>query len=94
MTWEILLGIFSLCWVVGALFVVAVGGATHGFRGFMVWLLAALIFSPPLALLGMMAILIRSLEGRLDAQAELLSGAAQGPPTGFQRRFASLADDE
>jgi hypothetical protein len=93
-TWDILLGIFLLWWVVGALFVAAVGGATGGLRGFIVWLLAALIFSPPLALLGMIAVLIRNLERRLETQAELLSNAAQEEPTGFQRRFASLADDE
>jgi hypothetical protein len=94
MNWDAAAILVLICWVAASLFVAVIGAVTRGFRGFVIWLLAALVFSPPLALLGMLAVLIRGLEDRLDAQAEQLSTASQGPPTRFQRRFASLADDE
>ncbi|HET8579185.1 MAG TPA: hypothetical protein VFO18_18965 [Methylomirabilota bacterium] len=94
MNWQAVAALALICWVAASLFVAVIGAATRGLKGFLIWLLAALIFSPPLALLGMIAVLIRSLEDRLETQAEQLSAAAQGPPTRFQGRFASLADDE
>jgi uncharacterized membrane protein YhdT len=94
MNWQAIAVLALMCWVAASLFVAAIGAATRGFRGFVIWLLAALVFSPPLALLGMIAVLIRGVEDRLEAQAEQLSAASQGPPTRFQQRFASLADDE
>jgi Na+/proline symporter len=94
MNWEAVAALALTCWVAGSLFVGAIGAATRGGWGFVIWLLAALIFSPPLALLGMIAVLIRGLEKQLEAQAEQLRAASQDPPTRFQQRFASLADDE
>ena len=94
MNWEAAAVLVLICWVAASLFVAAVGAATRGVRGFVTWWLAALIFSPPLALLGMIAVLIRGLEDRLDAQAERLNAASQDPPTRFQQRFASLADED
>jgi hypothetical protein len=48
-------------WVGGALFVGVVGGATRGVQGFFVWLLAGLMFSPLLAMLGLIAVLLGDL---------------------------------
>ena len=52
-------------WVTGAIFVGMVGGVTRGVQGFFVWILAGLMFSPLLAMLGLIAA-----ECRPDTQAE------------------------
>ena len=36
--------LFAMGWIVGAIFVGAVGGATRGVQGFFAWLLLALMF--------------------------------------------------
>jgi len=48
-------------WVIGAFFVGMVGGATRGVQGFFVWILAGLLFSPLLAMLGLIAVLLGDL---------------------------------
>jgi hypothetical protein len=80
-------------WVVGAIFVGMVGGATRGVQGFFVWLLAALMFSPLLAVLGLIAVLLGDLVREVEITA--IHGSADLParaPT--SGRFAHLAGED
>ena len=84
-----------LGWVGGAVFVGAVGGATRGVQGFFVWLLAALVFSPLLAMLGLIAVLLGDLVREIEIKA--IHGADELPPPprrGASGRFAHLAGEE
>jgi len=79
-------------WVIGALFVGMVGGATRGVQGFFVWLLAALMFSPPLAMLGLIAVLLGDLVREVEIKA--IHGAAELPTRSTSGRFAHLAGED
>jgi hypothetical protein len=80
-------------WVGGALFVGAVGGATRGVQGFFIWLLAALMFSPLLAMLGLIAVLLGDLVREVEIKA--IHGADDLPSRrGTSGRFAHLAGEE
>ncbi len=80
-------------WLLGAIFVGFVGGATRGVQGFFVWLLAALIFSPLLAMLGLIAVLLGDLVREVEIKA--IHGADDLPPRrGTSGRFAHLAGEE
>jgi uncharacterized membrane protein YhdT len=88
--------LFGMSWVVGAIFVGAIGGATRGVQGFFVWFLLALMFSPLLALLGLNAVLLGDLLRETEIKAihgpeEIL------PPPPVRRssgRFAHLAGED
>ena len=79
-------------WVIGALFVGMVGGATRGVQGFFVWLLAALMFSPLLAMLGLIAVLLGDLVREVEIKA--IHGSAELPPRSTSGRFAHLAGED
>ena len=79
-------------WVVGALFVGMVGGATRGVQGFFVWLLAALMFSPLLAMLGLIAVLLGDLVREVEIKA--IHGSAELPGRSTSGRFAHLAGED
>ena len=80
-------------WVAGALFVGVVGGATRGVQGFFVWLLAALLFSPLLAILGLIAVLLGDLVREVEIKA--IHGPDDLPSRrGTSGRFAHLAGEE
>jgi uncharacterized membrane protein YhdT len=82
-------------WVVGAIFVGCVGGATRGVQGFFVWLLAALLFSPLLAILGLIAVLLGDLSREMEIKA--IHGAEELPQPRRGRgsgRFAHLAGED
>jgi xanthosine utilization system XapX-like protein len=80
-------------WVVGAVFVGAVGGATRGVQGFFVWILAALMFSPLLAMLGLIAVLLGDLVREVEIKA--IHGAEELPsPRRSSGRFAHLAGED
>ena len=80
-------------WVVGAVFVGAVGGATRGVQGFFVWLLAALMFSPLMAMLGLIAVLLGDLVREIEIKA--IHGSDElPPPRRSTGRFAHLAGEE
>ena len=68
-------------------------GATRGVQGFFVWLLAALMFSPLLAMLGLIAVLLGDLVREIEIKA--IHGSAELPtrsPT--SGRFAHLAGED
>jgi len=79
-------------WVVGALFVGMVGGATRGVQGFFIWLLAALMFSPLLALLGLIAVLLGDLVREVEIKA--IHGSGELPTRSTSGRFAHLAGED
>ena len=80
-------------WVVGAVFVGAVGGATRGVQGFFVWILAALMFSPLLAMLGLIAVLLGDLVREMEIKA--IHGPEElPPPRRGSGRFAHLAGED
>ena len=79
-------------WVVGALFVGMVGGATRGVQGFFIWLLAALMFSPLLALLGLIAVLLGDLVREVEIKA--IHGSGELPTRSPSGRFAHLAGED
>jgi hypothetical protein len=79
-------------WVIGALFVGIVGGVTRGVQGFFVWLLAALMFSPLLALLGLIAVLLGDLVREVEIKA--IHGSSELPGRSTSGRFAHLAGDD
>jgi uncharacterized membrane protein YhdT len=79
-------------WVIGALFVGMVGGATRGVQGFFVWLLAALMFSPLLAMLGLIAVLLGDLVREVEIKA--IHGSAELPTRSTSGRFAHLAGED
>jgi uncharacterized membrane protein YhdT len=87
-------------WIVGAVFVGAVGGATRGVQGFFVWLLLALIFSPLLALLGLNAVLLGDLVREMQIKAihgpeDILPPLRRSSgPSGSSGRFAHLAGED
>lgn len=86
----------AMGWIVGAIFVGAVGGATRGVQGFFAWLLLALIFSPLLALLGLIAVLLGDLVREIEIKAihgpdDILPPPPVRRPSG---RFAHLAGEE
>lgn len=81
-------------WVVGALFVGAVGGATRGVQGFFVWLLAALMFSPLLALLGLVAVLLGDLVREMEIKAIHGPDEILPPRRRSSGRFAHLAGED
>ncbi len=87
--WLILL---AFGWLVGALFVGVVGGATRGVQGFFVWILAALVFSPLLALLGLIAVLLGDLLREVEIKA--IHGAGELPGRSSSGRFAHLAGED
>ena len=80
-------------WVAGSLFVGVVGGATRGVQGFFVWILAALMFSPLLAMLGLIAVLLGDLVREVEIKA--IHGADDLPTRrGTSGRFAHLAGED
>jgi uncharacterized membrane protein YhdT len=79
-------------WVIGALFVGMVGGATRGVQGFFVWILAALMFSPLLAMLGLIAVLLGDLVREIEINAN--HGSAELTPRSTTGRFAHLAGED
>jgi uncharacterized membrane protein YhdT len=79
-------------WVIGALFVGIVGGVTRGVQGFFVWLLAALMFSPPLAILGLIAVLLGDLVREIEIKA--IHGPPDLPARPSSGRFAHLAGED
>jgi uncharacterized membrane protein YhdT len=79
-------------WVIGALFVGMVGGATRGVQGFFVWLLAALMFSPLLAMLGLIAVLLGDLVREVEIKA--IHGSAELPTRSASGRFTHLAGED
>ena len=82
-------------WVVGALFVGIVGGVTRGVQGFFVWILAALVFSPLLALLGLIAVLLGDIAREVEIKA--IHGAPElpsRPASARGGRFAHLAGED
>lgn len=79
-------------WVIGALFVGMVGGATRGVQGFFVWLLAALMFSPLLAMLGLIAVLLGDLVREIEIKA--IHGSGEPPTRSASGRFAHLAGED
>ena len=86
----------AMGWIVGAIVVGAVGGATRGVQGFFAWLLLALIFSPLLALLGLIAVLLGDLVREIEIKAihgpdDILPPPPVRRPSG---RFAHLAGEE
>ena len=85
-------------WIIGAVFVGVVGGATRGVQGFFVWTLAALMFSPLLAMLGLVAVLLGDLVREVEIKAihgpEELPLAPPPPPRRPSGRFAHLAGDD
>jgi hypothetical protein len=83
----------ALGWVVGAVFVGVVGGATRGVQGFFVWILAALMFSPLLAMLGLIAVLLGDLLREMEIKA--VHGARELPSGRVSSgRFAHLAGED
>jgi hypothetical protein len=89
------LAILGLGWVVGSVFVGGVGGATRGVQGFFVWTLAALVFSPLLAILGLIAVLLGDLVREIEIKA--IHGAEDAPLPPLRRpsgRFAHLAGED
>jgi uncharacterized membrane protein YhdT len=79
-------------WVIGAVFVGMVGGATRGVQGFFLWLLAALMFSPLLAMLGLIAVLLGDLVREVEIKA--IHGSADLPTRSASGRFAHLAGED
>jgi hypothetical protein len=80
-------------WVAGAVFVGVVGGATRGVQGFFVWILAALLFSPLLAMLGLIAVLLGDLVREIEIKA--IHGPDELPvPRRSSGRFAHLAGED
>jgi hypothetical protein len=79
-------------WVIGALFVGIVGGVTRGVQGFFVWLLAALVFSPLLAILGLIAVLLGDLVREVEIKA--IHGSPDLPTRPSSSRFAHLAGED
>jgi hypothetical protein len=92
--------VFMMGWIVGAIFVGAVGGATRGVQGFFVWLLLALIFSPLLALMGLVAVLLGDLVREMQIKAihgpdDILPPPPPPPPVRRSSgRFAHLAGED
>ena len=87
--------LFAMGWIVGAIFVGAVGGATRGVQGFFAWLLLALIFSPLLALLGLIAVLLGDLVREIEIKA--IHGPDEILPPPVRRpsgRFAHLSGED
>lgn len=88
--------LFAMGWIVGAIFVGAVGGATRGVQGFFAWLLLALMFSPLLALMGLIAVLIGDLVR--EVQIKAIHGPEDIlPPPPVRRssgRFEHLAGED
>jgi len=80
-------------WVVGALFVGIVGGATRGVQGFFVWILAGLLFSPLLAMLGLIAVLLGDLVREVEIKA-IHGGSPELPVRSPSGRFTHLAGDD
>ena len=78
-------------WVIGALFVGMVGGATRGVQGFFVWILAALMFSPLLAMLGLIAVLLGDL---VSVYLAALRGVDPEPVVALDRLKSELARAE
>ncbi len=85
-------------WIIGAIFVGMVGGATRGVQGFFVWILAALMFSPLLAMLGLIAVLLGDLVREIEIKAihgpDELPPPAPLPPRRSSGRFAHLAGED
>lgn len=85
--------VLAVGWVAGAVFVGAVGGVTRGVQGFFVWILAALMFSPLLAMLGLIAVLLGDLVREVEIKA--IHGAEElPPPRRSSGRFAHLAGED
>jgi hypothetical protein len=93
MVWPLVL---LAIWAGGAFFVGIVGGVTRGVQGFFVWFLAALVFSPPLALLGLIAVLLGDLVREVEIKA--IHGSPElpaRPSSSLSRgRFEHLAGDD
>ena len=71
----------------------SVGGATRGVQGFFVWTLAALMFSPLLAMLGLIAVLLGDLVREVEIKA--IHGPDElPPPRRPSGRFAHLAGED
>ena len=84
--------LFAAGWVAGSLFVGIVGGTTRGVQGFFVWILAALMFSPLLAMLGLIAVLLGDLVREVEIKA--IHGADDLPVRRGSGRFAHLAGED
>ncbi|HUM14661.1 MAG TPA: hypothetical protein VL086_03145 [Candidatus Nitrosotalea sp.] len=86
--------LFATGWIMGAVFVGAVGGTTRGVQGFFVWLLAALMFSPLLALLGLVAVLLGDLVREMEIKAIHGPDEILPPRRRSSGRFAHLAGED
>lgn len=88
--------LFAMGWIVGAIFVGAVGGATRGVQGFFAWLLLALLFSPLLAMLGLIGVLLGDVAREIQIKA--IHGPEEILPSPPLRRssgrFAHLAGED
>lgn len=86
------LALLAAGWIAGACFVGIVGGTTRGVQGFFVWLLAGLMFSPLLAMLGLIAVLLGDLVREVEIKA--IHGSGELPTRSPSGRFAHLAGED
>jgi hypothetical protein len=89
-----ILGVILIAWLMGAIFVGAIASESRGVMGFFGWLLAALIISPPLAAVLLVASSVQGLDKRLVEEIGRLGERTQGPPTRFQQRFGGPAAEK
>lgn len=82
-----LLGVIIIGWLMGAIFVGAIASESRGVLGFFGWLLAAILISPPLAAVLLVASSIQAMDKHVIEAVGQLREHTQGPPTRFQRRF-------
>jgi hypothetical protein len=80
-------------WVTGAIFVGMVGGVTRGVQGFFVWILAGLMFSPLLAMLGLIAVLLGDLVREVEIKA-IHGEELPLRPSSSSGRFTHLAGED
>lgn len=58
--------LLTVVWVLGSLLVAVVAGVTRGWGGFVTWWVAALLCSPPVALLGLGVMMLNTIARQLD----------------------------
>ena len=57
--------LFVLGWILVSCFVGAVGSVTRGLKGFFIWAVMSLCFTPVLALLGLIAVRVGDVAGAI-----------------------------
>jgi uncharacterized membrane protein YhdT len=60
----------TVVWVLGSLLVAFVAGVARGWVGFFTWWVAALLCSPPVALLGLGVMMLHTINRRLERVEE------------------------